>query len=370
MSIGTIIKKLRRERDMTQEELAGLLNLTPAAVSGWECDRNAPDISQLPMLSHIFGVSADVLLGIDVTAQEEKIEAVIARAESLPSKEAAALYRDALREFPASYRLMLRLADNLDYRNEPETWDARVAEQIALYEKIRETCREPYYKNVADGRLCGIYIRQGKRDEARKIADGVPHFLYPRTSLDRMLAEGMEKIHEMHHGIHGKFADLCDDMYFFSMLKVDGKPFFTHEQAITILEKIPKLHEIYYEDGDFRSTGQILAWSYTRMAEHYAELRDAENALRCIHSAAEHARAMDDYADGLSGPYGFTDVWDYPQFPAEKRHTSILATPDLGYPTATLWCGTDEEESSSDQLRRDLTHPRFDFIRDEIAEIL
>ncbi|MBQ7932727.1 MAG: helix-turn-helix transcriptional regulator, partial [Clostridia bacterium] len=91
MSIGTIIKKLCRERDMTQEELAGLLNLTPAAVSGWECDRNAQDISQLPLLAHIFSVSADVLLGIDVTAQEEKIESVIARAESLPSKEAASL---------------------------------------------------------------------------------------------------------------------------------------------------------------------------------------------------------------------------------------------------------------------------------------
>lgn len=366
MSIGTIIKKLRRERDMTQEELAGLLNLTPAAVSGWECDRNAPDISQLPLLAHIFSVSADVLLGIDVTAQEEKIESVIARAESLPSKEAASLYRDALREFPSSYRLMIRLADNLDYRNEPETWDARLAEQIALYEKVRENCREPYYKNIADGRLCGIYIRQGKREEAMKIADSVPYFLYSRDRLDRMLAEGMDRIHEMHHSIHGKFADLCDDIYFYTMETMDGKPFFTHEQAIVMLDKIPKFHKIYYENGDYRSTSQILAWSYTRMAEHYADLGDRKNALRCIRSAADHARDMDEYANGLSGPYGFTDVWDYPQFPMEKRHTSILASPDLDYPTATLWCGTNEEESCTDQLRRDLSHSRFDFIRGEI----
>lgn len=100
-----------------------------------------------------------------------------------------------------------------------------------------------------------------------------------------MLAEGIDKIHEMHHGIHGKFADLCDDIYVFSMLKVDGKPFFSHEQAIVMLEKLPKLHEIYYENGDYRSTCQLLALTYTRMAEHYCELGDAENALRCISSA-------------------------------------------------------------------------------------
>ncbi len=38
MSIGTNIKKLRRERDITQEQLAELLHLTPSAVSQWETD--------------------------------------------------------------------------------------------------------------------------------------------------------------------------------------------------------------------------------------------------------------------------------------------------------------------------------------------
>ena len=80
MSIGSTIKKLRHEHDMTQEKLAELLNLTAAAISGWECDRNLPDVSQIPLLSHIFGVSADILLGIDLSAQEENIEKIIIEA--------------------------------------------------------------------------------------------------------------------------------------------------------------------------------------------------------------------------------------------------------------------------------------------------
>ncbi|MBQ8276321.1 MAG: helix-turn-helix transcriptional regulator, partial [Clostridia bacterium] len=43
MSIGTTIKKLRRDRNMTQERLAEHLGLTANAISQWECDRTAPD---------------------------------------------------------------------------------------------------------------------------------------------------------------------------------------------------------------------------------------------------------------------------------------------------------------------------------------
>ncbi len=38
MSIGTNIKRLRRERDITQEQLAEFLHLTPSAISQWETE--------------------------------------------------------------------------------------------------------------------------------------------------------------------------------------------------------------------------------------------------------------------------------------------------------------------------------------------
>jgi transcriptional regulator with XRE-family HTH domain len=80
MSIGTTIKKLRKEKGITQEQLAEYLGITSRAVSQWECDRTAPDISQLPALANIFEVSADVLLEIDVTQKEKRIEEIIKEA--------------------------------------------------------------------------------------------------------------------------------------------------------------------------------------------------------------------------------------------------------------------------------------------------
>jgi len=64
MSIGKTIKKLRRERDITQEQLAAYLGITSRAVSQWECDRTAPDITQLPLLSAIFDTTTDAILGL------------------------------------------------------------------------------------------------------------------------------------------------------------------------------------------------------------------------------------------------------------------------------------------------------------------
>ena len=74
MSVGSTIKRLRREKNITQEQLAEYLGITSRAISQWECGRTAPDISQLPALCHIFDVSSDVLLGIDVEKNNEKIK--------------------------------------------------------------------------------------------------------------------------------------------------------------------------------------------------------------------------------------------------------------------------------------------------------
>ncbi len=368
MSIGSTIKKLRHEHDMTQEQLAELLNLTSAAISGWECDRNSPDISQIPLLSHIFGVSADVLLGIDLSVQEEKIEKIIEEAEKLGSKDAVEVYRIGLAEFPASYRLMSFLATALNYSGEPETAASRLKERIALYERICQGAKEPHLKNKAQYCLCRIYLGQGKRDEAMRIAESVPNLMYTYHDFELMLAQGKEKIYNMHHSIEGNFSSLCDDICSITMIEVDGKPFFTHEQAISMLEKIPRLYEVFYENEDYLGDGAMVSLAYTRMAEHYAELKDRANAICCIESALENARKADAYYEGLNnGPYGITDTWDYPQIPKEKRHTSILANPDFDYPTTTIWIDKNGE-SQIQRCIRDISHARFDFIRSEIEK--
>ena len=61
-SMGETISTLRKEKGMTQKELADLLNITDKAVSKWERDIAFPDTQTIPKLAEILGVSIEELM--------------------------------------------------------------------------------------------------------------------------------------------------------------------------------------------------------------------------------------------------------------------------------------------------------------------
>ena len=62
MTIGKRIALLRKEKGLTQEELAEHMAVSPQAVSKWENDQTCPDISALPRLAKLLGITVDELL--------------------------------------------------------------------------------------------------------------------------------------------------------------------------------------------------------------------------------------------------------------------------------------------------------------------
>ena len=69
MSFGTKLQELRKEKGMTQEELANDLAITPQSVSKWENEQSTPDLDTLVKIAKILGVSCDYLLGNEVEAK-------------------------------------------------------------------------------------------------------------------------------------------------------------------------------------------------------------------------------------------------------------------------------------------------------------
>ena len=84
-SFGTFLKEKRLEKNLTQKELAKLLFVSESAVSKWEKNVAHPDISLLPKLAEILGVSEHELItaSIDNKSREEKVQAKKWRAFSL-----------------------------------------------------------------------------------------------------------------------------------------------------------------------------------------------------------------------------------------------------------------------------------------------
>lgn len=64
--IGKKLAELRKARAITQEKLANRLGVSRQAVQKWENDSAMPDIAKLIMISELFGVTIEELLGIDI----------------------------------------------------------------------------------------------------------------------------------------------------------------------------------------------------------------------------------------------------------------------------------------------------------------
>ncbi len=72
-TIGNNIKHFRKERGMTQCELADLLFVSPQMISRYESNSSAPDVAMLAKICSIFHISMDILCGLDSTSRDKLI---------------------------------------------------------------------------------------------------------------------------------------------------------------------------------------------------------------------------------------------------------------------------------------------------------
>ena len=75
--MGQTIRRLRIEQNLTQETLAELLGVTSQAISKWENNVGLPDIAQIVPLAGVFGVTTDVLFGLDSTTEETEVQTIL-----------------------------------------------------------------------------------------------------------------------------------------------------------------------------------------------------------------------------------------------------------------------------------------------------
>ncbi|WP_126990601.1 helix-turn-helix domain-containing protein [Candidatus Kurthia intestinigallinarum] len=79
--LGDRLKKLRKEKKLTQQDLASKINVTHVSISGYESGRRSPDTDTLQKLADYFEVSTDYLLGrsdserANISKNDEEFEA-------------------------------------------------------------------------------------------------------------------------------------------------------------------------------------------------------------------------------------------------------------------------------------------------------
>lgn len=80
MEFNNKLYELRKQKGLSQEELAGRLNVSRQTISKWEVGESAPDMDNLVSISELFGVSLDELV-LDKTSEKEQPSVQIVRSE-------------------------------------------------------------------------------------------------------------------------------------------------------------------------------------------------------------------------------------------------------------------------------------------------
>ena len=312
MKIGETIKKLRKQKDMTQEQLAEYLSISPQAVSRWEINSTLPDITLIPMLANIFDVTSDTLLGIDIEAKEKRIGAIIAEANDYFFKmqldEAEKLLRAGLKEFPNSFRLMNNLASTLSAATSSYNlkWDEEKKKQIeeerkpireeiiTLCEKILAECTEDSNRHEAIQGLCRTYAFLGETKKAVSMANKMPHRGATRENLITETLGGMDKFKHIQEMVCNTLLEVLNWVATLKYIRFDdGTEPYSTDEKVTLDHKIIDIVNILIEKGSFGDFDFPLMDAHHNLALCYIQKNDIASALNHFKLAVKHAALFD-----------------------------------------------------------------------------
>lgn len=321
MRIGETIKKLRKQKDMTQEQLAEYLNISPQAVSRWEINTSLPDITLIPMLANIFDVTSDILLGIDIDSKEKRIDKIISDAWHHDTTghrgEALQMVRDALKEYPNSHKLKSALTSFIHWNTNPELikteeekakYAAAQNEIITIGEIILAECTDDEIRHKVITNMCMAYVNKKENEKAQALAEKLPtsgdsrehllSFILKGTKLhqhlQREIMSGLDKMAQSFHNLHKPLDD--------------GSNPYTPDEQIVMLKKFLEIYQIVFEDGDYGFSHMRLGNFHNSLTKLYLTKGDTESALKHLELAAKHTIEFDVHRNSFKFYKEFTSL--------------------------------------------------------------
>ena len=183
LRIGENIKRLRREKGMTQERLAELLNITNAAVSKWEKGDTYPDITAIIPLARIFDVSVDEIMGYDSSKNEAEIERILFEYRQLGFKgkysEASELIKSARKSYPNDHRIMDTYMWDIaggSADNDPAVLKAHYEEFMQICDILLSSCTDEDIRLAAITMQAKLLHASGETERALDILSHLPHW--------------------------------------------------------------------------------------------------------------------------------------------------------------------------------------------------
>lgn len=179
IGIGAKIATKRREKGVTQEELAGFIGVSKAAVSKWESGQSYPDISLLPVLATYFNITVDDLLSYAPQMTKEDVRrmytALCKAFASEPFDAAYAKCQEYAKKYYSCWSVQFYIGV-LFVNHSPlagENMTAVIDEAVCLFERVARESNDP---GLAQQALClqsYCYLALNRPVDAIDLLDGM-----------------------------------------------------------------------------------------------------------------------------------------------------------------------------------------------------
>lgn len=342
------IKKLRKERKLTQEKLAEYLNVSFQAVSKWERGEGYPDITTLPVISTFFGVTLDELLGVNRAETEVKLVTMLQQYDNLCDIDMRKELLDKLiQTAPNDFRVLLRELGYFVHFGDSKTNGKKIK---AIYDNIQQNCNSDKIRISATRHIIYYYSDLAKCNDSsisfsdvENLIENMPHmrdgeefissYLYPSEHPDyyKHIQEAMEESICL--------LDTSVSHYYL----YDDK--FSADYKINMLEKSILIKKMIYDDGNYGEQWQSIIYSYGHLGYLYFKKGNIQKALENLKRSAELAKEFDSL-DRVTIMH--SELFEGRKFDKHKLGSSYEASSRMKYLMSEKYPLSDEFKNSKE----------------------
>ncbi len=286
----TIVNK-RREKALTQNDLANHIGVSKASVSKWETGQSYPDVTLLPQLAAYFNISIDELMGYEPQMSKENIRKLYLKLSSDFASTSFEEVLDNCREitkkyfscFPLLFQIGALLVNNSMESGNMEKTFSVIAEAKELFIRVKKESEDAELKQLALNMEAFCALTQGNPIEVIELLEGTSRKIISSETLlapaYQMAGKPREAKSTLQVGIYQHMLSLFGAFPDYLMLCSDNSELFekTYTRASAIAEAfdLKRLHP------------SVLMKFYLLSAQGYAMLGNTNKAIEILEDYTE-----------------------------------------------------------------------------------
>lgn len=286
INISNILIEKRREKKLTQEDVANYMGVSKASVSKWETGGSYPDIELLPKLATFYNISLDELLGYNPNLTKEEIRKIYhSLADEFANEDFDTVFikcDEIIKEyyscFPLLLQMVLLLINHYALAGNEENSQKVINTILELLKRIKSECEDISIVKQSVILEANIYLMTGKPEQVIEL---LGEEIVPTANSDSLISRAYELMGDYKKAkeitqitIFQNLMDLVGNMLVYLSLNHDNKEVFEET-----LKRLEKLNDTYHIN---RLNPNSMIQVYYTAAKLYMSFDESDKAIKII----------------------------------------------------------------------------------------